>query len=92
MSNILPIDFILSPSSKPYSGYRRTECPQLHLKGYEFHYSNIVKDDTPKTNTMELIYNLKGTESIMPFYKYKNVIASYTHWYWGDKNILKLWE
>ena len=92
MSNILPIDFILSPSSKPYYGYRRTECPQLHLKGYEFHYSNIVKDDTPKTNTMELIYNLKGTESIMPFYKYKNVIASYTHWYWGDKNILKLWE
>jgi cobyrinic acid a,c-diamide synthase len=28
----------------------------------------------------------------MPLYRYKNVVASYTHWYWGDKDILKIWQ
>jgi cobyrinic acid a,c-diamide synthase len=27
-----------------------------------------------------------------PIYRYKNVIAGYTHWYWGEKNIMDLWN
>ena len=34
----------------------------------------------------------RGPELETPFYRYKNVIASYVHWYWGDKDLLKLWE
>lgn len=79
MSQILPIDFVTPSSPKLYSGYRKAEYADMQLKGYEFRYSTISRDDTP--NNLSL-----------PFYRYKNVIASYTHWYWGDKDILKLYE
>ena len=93
MSNILPIDFIMPTVLKPYSGYRKASSPDWELKGAEFHYSTILKDDTPDTGWAAFpITNWKGADSNTLFYRYKNVIASYTHWYWGDKNILDLWQ
>lgn len=93
MSNILPIDFIMPTVLKPYSGYRKASSPDWELKGAEFHYSTILKDDTPDTGwAASPITNWKGADSNTLFYRYKNVIASYTHWYWGDKNILDLWQ
>lgn len=92
MSNILPIDFIMPTGVKAYSGYRKMTEDNLTYKGYEFHFSNILKDDTSTDWNKNIITNLKGSENMMPLYRYKNVIASYTHWYWGDKDILKLWQ
>ena len=93
MSNILPIDFVMPSVLKPYSGYRKFSGPNWDLKGAEFHYSTILRDDTLDNGwSSSPITTWKGTENNMLFYRYKNVIASYTHWYWGDKNILKLWQ
>ena len=75
-----------------YSGYRKTSVGGMDLKGYEFRYSTIQQDDTASICQTMLITNMKGTEKILPFYRYKNVIASYAHWYWGDKDLMKLWE
>jgi cobyrinic acid a,c-diamide synthase len=92
MSNILPIDFCMPATPKLYSGYRKMTCGDSNFKGYEFRYSSILNDETPKSWTTKPITNQKGSESTLSLYRYKNVIASFTHWYWGDKDILKLWE
>ena len=92
MSNILPIDFIMPSNSKLHTGYRKASGFNWDLKGAEFHYSTILNDNTPNTDWKTYpITNWRGTENYTPFYRYKNVIASYTHWYWGDKDILNLW-
>jgi cobyrinic acid a,c-diamide synthase len=92
MSQILPIDFVMPAVPKLYSGYRKTTYHDMELKGYEFRYSIIQQDDTLTECRINPITNLKGTEDILPFYRYKNVIASYAHWYWGEKDLMKLWE
>lgn len=92
MSNILPIDFIMPSTPKLCSGYRKTSYQGNDLKGYEFHYSTIHQEETNSMCCMTPITNLKGIEHTTPLFRYKNVIASYTHWYWGDKDLLKLWE
>jgi cobyrinic acid a,c-diamide synthase len=92
MSNILPIDFVMPTTPNLSSGYRKTIIQEQEWKGYEFHYSNILQDDTPSQWASLSISNQKGNETIMPLYRYKNVVASYTHWYWGDKDILKIWQ
>ena len=91
MSNVLPIDFTVPPILKPSSGYRKLSFSDKELKGYEFRYSVIQKDDVDYER-LDFITNLKGTEKKFPLYRYKNVMASYVHWYWGDNNILNLWK
>ena len=91
MSNILPIDFTMPSVPKLVSGYRKMSYKDTEFKGYEFHYSTILQDDTPDIYRIASITNQKGSENVASLYRYKNVIASYTHWYWGEKDLLKLW-
>jgi cobyrinic acid a,c-diamide synthase len=37
-------------------------------------------------------FTARGMEVSTPLYRYKNVIAGYTHLYWGETDILKLWK
>ena len=91
MSNILPIDFYMPSVPKLVSGYRKMSYHDTEFRGYEFHYSTISQDDTPDTCRIASTTNQKGSENMASLYRYKNVIASYTHWYWGEKDLLKLW-
>jgi cobyrinic acid a,c-diamide synthase len=91
MSNILPIDFTMPSVPKLVSGYRKMSYKDTEFKGYEFHYSSILQDDTSDACRIASITNQKGSENVATLYRYKNVIASYTHWYWGEKDLLKLW-
>ena len=92
MCNVLPIDTVTPSGNRPKSGYRKSEFPSAEWKGYEFHYTSASEENDFTATHMPPITNLKGTENLMHWYRYKNVIASHTHWYWGDKDILKLWE
>ena len=91
MSGILPIDFTIPVDSKLFVGYRKMNVDDKVWKGYEFRYSTIQQDDTTNER-LDLITNLKGVGNGVTLYRYKNVIASYVHWYWGDGDILKWWE
>ena len=71
-------------------GYRRLEYNGLELKGHEFHYSNIIEPDALPSVAKQ--FTVRGMEVNTPLYRYKNVIAGYTHLYWGEADILKLWE
>lgn len=89
MSGVLPLDFTIA-NSKLYSGYRKITYNGVELKGYEFHYSNIETND--ESLTIAQATNVKGNKVDLPLYRYKNVIASYGHWYWGDKDLFDLWK
>lgn len=72
-------------------GYRNFCYHNMKMKGHEFHYSHITPQDIPLTSVAEL-YTAKGVKTDTPLYRYKNVIAGYTHLYWGEINILDLWN
>lgn len=71
-------------------GYRLMEYKGMEFRGYEFHYSNVVVPEAMPSVAKQ--FTPKGMEVSTPLYRYKNVIAGYTHLYWGETDILKLWE
>ena len=72
-------------------GYRNFTYNNVPVRGHEFHYSRIVPQKRPLPSVAEL-YTAKGMRTDTPLYRYKNVIAGYTHLYWGELNIFDLWE
>ncbi|MDO4704107.1 cobyrinate a,c-diamide synthase [Tannerella sp.] len=72
-------------------GYRRFALNGTEWKGHEFHYSSVVsKNSSPASVAQQ--YNVRDEEVETPVYRYKNVIASYTHLYWGENDVMNLWE
>ncbi|WP_299360237.1 cobyrinate a,c-diamide synthase, partial [uncultured Parabacteroides sp.] len=64
-------------------GYRTLLYNEYRLKGHEFHYSRLVEQKNPLPSCA-VAYTAKGVETDTPFYRYKNVLAGYTHLYWAD--------
>ena len=89
MAGVLPLDCTMV-GARLHLGYRRLEYNGLELKGHEFHYSNIIEPDALPSVAKQ--FTVRGMEVNTPLYRYKNVIAGYTHLYWGEADILKLWE
>ncbi|RHJ50878.1 cobyrinate a,c-diamide synthase [Bacteroides sp. AM10-21B] len=82
-------------------GYRSFDYKEQHLRGHEFHYTQFGKlgaapDDSKKELYMPptaiQAYNAKGQPVSTPVFRYKNTIASYTHLYWGETDIMRLFE
>ena len=71
-------------------GYRRLVIGDSEWRGHEFHYSDIVQPDALPSIAGQ--FNGKGLPVDTSLYRIKNVIAGYTHLYWGDRNILELWN
>ncbi len=64
-------------------GYRTLRYGDYMLRGHEFHYSRIVPMERPLPSVAKA-FTAKGTPTDTPLYRYKNVLAGYTHLYWGD--------
>lgn len=92
MAHILPLDFTMPPVPRLVSGYRKMNWGGAEWRGYEFRYSDVQQNEIPESAVSAIITNPKGTENGMHLYRYKNVLASCVHWYWGDKDILKMWK
>lgn len=89
MAGVLPLDCTME-GARLHLGYRKMFCKGNEWRGHEFHYSDVIQPDALPSIAVQV--NAKGMEVGTPIYRYKNVIAGYTHWYWGEKNILDLWE
>lgn len=71
-------------------GYRSVVCKDIQLRGHEFHYSRLkIKDEE---HIIAEQYGAKGNKVSTALYRYKNVIAGYTHLYWAEKDIMRLWS
>lgn len=67
-------------------GYREVMLDDKTIRGHEFHYSRVKPDGEMLTSGGK-VCNAKGDEVDTPIYRYKNVIASYIHFYWGECGI-----
>lgn len=89
MTGILPLTCTMA-DARLHQGYRYMEHNGTILRGHEFHYSSIMHPDNLSAFLPQ--YNTKGNKTDTPIYRYKNLIAGYTHWYWGETDLMKLWE
>ena len=71
-------------------GYRKVVFPELKIRGHEFHYSHVVPVESIPSVAQQ--FNVKGIPVDTPIYRYKNAFAGYTHLYWGESDIFKLWN
>jgi cobyrinic acid a,c-diamide synthase len=87
MTGVLPIDVA---QERYRSGYRKTVYNGMEMRGFENNTMTVVNADVLPRAAQQ--WNVKGEEVDTPFYRYKNVIASPTCWYWGEADILNLWN
>jgi len=81
-------DFITSMETmKLKLGYRTIHLDGFDLKGHEFHYSTIQNQE--KTPTIGRMSTARGKAIDTAVYQFKNVLASYTHLYFGTDKLLQ---
>lgn len=79
MCGVLPYTITARTADRKLSlGYRKFELDGKAYRGHEFHYTQFL-GETPESITQ--VYNAKGEPVDTPVFKYKNVLASYTHLY-----------
>ncbi len=64
-------------------GYRTLHYKDYTMKGHEFHYSRVLPCEEHLAS-VATAQTAKGVSVDTPLYRYKNVLAGYTHLYWGD--------
>ena len=79
MCGVLPYSITARQADRKLSlGYRRFELNGKEYRGHEFHYTQFL-GEVPESITQ--VYNAKGEPVPTPVFRYKNVLASYTHLY-----------
>jgi cobyrinic acid a,c-diamide synthase len=82
MCGVLPYQISARRADRKLSlGYRQFVLDGKEYRGHEFHYTQFM-GETPESVVQ--VYNAKGEPVTTPVFKYKNVLASYTHLYLID--------
>ena len=86
MCGVLPYSITARKEDRKLSlGYRRFELDGKAYRGHEFHYTQLepTRSLSPREGSWSAaqVYNAKGEPVDTPVFKYKNVLASYTHLY-----------
>ena len=89
MAGVLPIECTMQ-GARLHLGYRRMTIGGTEFRGHEFHYSKI--DAKGSFRLASLQFDARGEKVDTELFRYKNVIAGYTHWYWGESDINTFWE
>lgn len=96
MCGVLPLEATMD-GARLHLGYRQMEWNGMLIKGHEFHYSSILDIDASMSTALSIVrmqQTASGKPVDTPIYRYRNVVAGYTHWYWADKKIedfISLW-
>lgn len=93
MSGVLPFGCTMIDSHL-HTGYRIIESSEISLRGHEFRFLSIDTDNGKLASGVKVcsVKNTRGAEAETCIYRYKNVIVGFTHWYWGETDILRLWD
>ena len=90
LCGVLPFSATMD-GARLHLGYRRlVDAAGRDWRGHEFHYSAVTAPDALPSVVQQ--YDARGGAVPTPLYRYKNVIAGYTHLYWGETGILNLWD
>lgn len=80
-------DFSTSMTNMKLSlGYRKIQIDNVELRGHEFHYSSLINGQSSFCEAK--IFNARTQTVNTKIYKYKNVMASYIHLYFGTDTLL----
>lgn len=90
MTSVLPFRISMRKQDRKLSlGYRSFEYQNLSLKGHEFHYTQFMPGDSISPSVAE-VRDAHARMVDSPVFRFNNLIASYTHLYWGNNDITKL--
>ena len=90
MCGVLPFAATMA-GARLHLGYRRiVDAAGREWRGHEFHYSDVTSPEALPSAAVQ--FNARGGRVSTPLYRWKNVIAGYTHLYWGETGIMKLWD
>ena len=79
MCGVLPYQISARKADRKLSlGYRQFMLDGKEYRGHEFHYTQFL-GEVPKSIVQ--VYDAKGNPVPTPVFRYKNVLASYTHLY-----------
>ena len=79
MCGVLPYSITARKVDRKLSlGYRCFVLDGKKYRGHEFHYTQFMGKTPP---SVVQVYNAKGEPVTTPVFRYKNVLASYTHLY-----------
>lgn len=85
MCGVLPLQATME-GAHLHLGYRQMNWEGKDMRGHEFHYSSVVElNDDKRMNILRLQSSATGRPVNTPIYRFLNVIAGYTHWYWADE-------
>lgn len=87
MCGILPLAATME-GMRLHLGLREVHFDGLRLRGHEFHYS-CVEGEYPSAAQQ---FSARGEAVATPVYRYKRLLAGYTHLYWAETDPLKLFE
>lgn len=93
MSGVLPFGCTMIDSHL-HTGYRIIEMSDRSLRGHEFRFLSIDTENSQLPSDVRIVpvMNTRGAEADSCIYRYRNVIAGFTHWYWGETDVLRLWD
>ena len=81
MCGVLPYSITARKSDRKLSlGYRQVVVNGKEYRGHEFHYTQFLP---PLPPSAAAVYDARGNEVVSPVIRQGNVLASYTHLYWG---------
>ena len=85
MCGVLPYTITARQADRKLSlGYRQFRLDGRKYRGHEFHYTQFLGAVPPSACQ---VYDAKGEPVTTPVFRYKNVLASYTHLYLNETNI-----
>lgn len=88
MAGVLPCDITARTADRRLTlGYRRFELGGCRLSGHEFHYSRFA-GDVPQSAAQ--VTDAAGEPVDTVVMRRGNVIAGYTHLYWGETGLVRL--
>lgn len=87
MCGVLPLTATME-GMRLHLGLREVVFEGMRLRGHEFHYSRI-EGDYPSAAQQ---FSARGEAVATPVYRYRRLLAGYTHLYWAENDPLKLFE
>lgn len=104
MAGVFPIGCTME-GARLHLGYRQADYHGIRMRGHEFHYSKISTkvphlsasesdglDSCGKMTSEVIQYNARGEATDTSLFRYKNTLAGYTHWYWGETDLMRLYR
>lgn len=95
MARALPFSISCMKAHRRLSlGYRQFTYAGQLFKGHEFHYTQLLppEDNDQLPPSVTQVLNARGGTVNTPVFRHKNTLASYTHLYWGESDILRIFD